>query len=231
MTAPAALKCPVCRAPLALEDVNVEKDMVLCRSCSHMGTLSEISREKDDERVLETVPCHISVFKTMHGLVLSCRRPKKYGFFLLIFALFWDFIVSCFLYVMVSGKSYTVNGVEKTGIDDGTLLFLIPFLLVGIVALLAAVVLLFGGMKLTLNPGRGELFRGIGPIGIRRRFRLAKDTRIMLEERMSSGSSGSTAMKEISIRQTDGKPFRFGRTLVDEDMLEFIAATLRKWRE
>ena len=49
----------------------------------------------------------------------------------------------------------------------------------GIGVLAGAVYALFGRMTLTLNPGRGELFRGVGDMGRRQKFLLAKDARIV----------------------------------------------------
>ena len=53
MTAPVELRCPQCGAPLAMEDVNVAADVILCRSCNCTGKFSDLVREKNDEEILE----------------------------------------------------------------------------------------------------------------------------------------------------------------------------------
>ena len=52
MTAPVELRCPQCGAPLAMEDVNVAADVILCRSCNCTGKFSDLVREKNDEEIL-----------------------------------------------------------------------------------------------------------------------------------------------------------------------------------
>lgn len=42
-------KCPACGAFLAMEDVNMAADMVLCRSCNKISKFSEIVQEERDE--------------------------------------------------------------------------------------------------------------------------------------------------------------------------------------
>lgn len=92
----------------------------------------------------------------MHGIVLHFGKMKKEGFFLLLFSLVWNAMISFFLYVMASGKPYTLNGVKKTGMDETALLFIIPFVLIGAATLFGAMFLLFGAAKLALRPGGGN---------------------------------------------------------------------------
>ena len=114
---------------------------------------------EEEEGISEVVPSGVSVAKDMHGVVLRFGKMKKEGFFLLLFSLVWNTMISAFLYVMASGKPYTLNGVEKTGLDEAALLFTVPFVVVGAAVLFGAVFLLFCTAKLALRPGRGELFR------------------------------------------------------------------------
>ena len=48
MTAPVELRCPQCGAPLAMEDVNVAADVILCRSCNCTGKFSELFQVNND---------------------------------------------------------------------------------------------------------------------------------------------------------------------------------------
>lgn len=54
-------------------------------------------------------------------------------------------------------------------------------------------------MTLTLNPGRGELFRGVGDMGRRQKFLLAKDARITIED--SSMRQNDRVLHKIVVEQ------------------------------
>ena len=140
MTAPVELRCPQCGAPLAMEDVNVAADVILCRSCNCTGKFSDLVQEKNDEEILETLPCRMKVMKTPRGLEVTYRKSKAIGFFFLFFALFWNGFLCVFLFSS-SGKERTGSLIEQ--------LFFIPFILVGIGVLAGAVYALFGRMTLT----------------------------------------------------------------------------------
>lgn len=224
MTAPLQLNCPKCGAPILPENVNVARNVFLCRACSRTGKFLELMEPGKEEGIPEIVPRGVSTAKNMNGIVVRCRRMKKEGFFLLLFSLIWNAMISCFLYVMASGKPYTLNGVKKTGMDETAMLFMFPFVLAGAVFLLGVVFLLFGAAKLTLRPGRREWFRGLWGVGRRQRFLLAQGARIALEE----GAGGKVL---VSVEQPAGGPFIFGMAAMDMEMGKYLAAVLRQWRE
>ena len=92
MTTPVELKCPMCGALLAMEDVNMATDMALCRACNKISRFSELVQEERDEEILDSIPRRMSVTKTARGLEVTYRKPKGAGFFLLLFALIWNAI-------------------------------------------------------------------------------------------------------------------------------------------
>lgn len=153
MTTPVELKCPMCGALLAMEDVNMATDMALCRACNKISRFSELVQEERDEEILDSIPRRMSVTKTARGLEVTYRKPKGAGFFLLLFALIWNAITYTAIFVMMGKMAHESLFGQ---------LFLIPFVLVGFGTFLGAVYVLFGRMTLTLSPGTGELFRGLG---------------------------------------------------------------------
>lgn len=220
MAAPIELKCPQCGFPLAMEDVNVTADIVLCRSCNCAGRFSELVQEGRDEKMLESVPPRMNVVKTPRGLEVTYRKSKAMGFFFLFFALFWDGFLSVFLFSSF-GNGKNVNLVEQ--------LFFLPFILVGIGMLATAVYVLFGRMTLTLNPGKGELFRGVGDMGRRQKFVLAKDACISIED--CNMRQNNRVLHKIVVGQPGGKPFQFGTGIAEDEAQEYVAALLRQMRE
>ena len=83
-------KCLACGAFLAMEDVNMAADMVLCRSCNKISKFSEIVQEERDEEILDSIPRRMSVTKTARGLEITYKKPKGAGLFLLMFSVFWN---------------------------------------------------------------------------------------------------------------------------------------------
>ena len=67
-------KCPACGALLAMEDVNMAADMVLCRSCNKISKFSEIVQEERDEEILDSIPRRMSVTKTAGNNVQEAKR-------------------------------------------------------------------------------------------------------------------------------------------------------------
>lgn len=219
MTTPVELKCPTCGVLLAMEDVNMATDMALCRACNKISRFSDLVQEERDKEILDSIPRRMSVAKTARGLEVTYRRPKGMGFFLLLFALIWNAITYTAVFAMMG----------KTDHEDlfGQLL-LIPFVLVGAGAFLGAVYVLFGRMTLTLTPGRGELFRGVGSLGRRQQFFLAKDARVSIEA--SNIQQNNKVLNKIVVEQPDGKPFEFGTGIAEEEAQQYAAALLRQMR-
>lgn len=219
MTTPVELKCPTCGALLAMEDVNMATDMALCRACNKISRFSDLVQEERDEEILDSIPRRMSVAKTARGLEVTYRRPKGVGFFLLLFTLIWNAITYAAVFAMMGETGH--GGIFGQ-------LFLIPFILVGFGTLLGAVYVLFGRMTLTLAPGRGELFRGVGSLGRRQQFFLAKDARVSIET--SNIQQNHKVLNKIVVEQPDGKPFEFGTGIAEEEAQQYAAALLRQMR-
>lgn len=222
------LKCPQCGAVLAPEDINVSKDVVLCRGCSAVSSFSELVHGKEEEAILDSLPPKLKVIKRADELVLQYGYPKLIGVFVLCFALFWNTIVTVLLTVMLTGGTYKLNGVEKTGGDFSDCLFMVPFIVVGMGTLALAWFWFFGSMILTLAPGRGEWFCGLGRLGKRWQFLLACDSRITLVQN-GVGNDGHVIQK-ISVTQPQGKAFYFGSGIQDKEVLNYFVAVLKQLR-
>lgn len=219
MTTSVELKCPRCGAVLAMEDVNMATDMALCRACNQISRFSDLVQEERDEDILDSMPRRMRVVKTARGLEVTYKKPKGSGFFLLFFSLVWNSLTYFFLF-MVMGKIPHEIWFFK--------LFFIPFILIGLGTLLGAVYVLFGHMTLILAPGRGELFRGLGNVGRRQQFLLAKDSRISIES--SNIQQNHRVLEKIVVEQPGRKPFEFGTGIAETEAQQYVAAILRQMR-
>lgn len=219
MVSPVELKCPSCGSLLAVEDVNMAADMALCRACNKVSRFSELVQEKRDEEILDFVPRRMNVAKTLKGLEVTYRKRKGEGFFLLLFTVFWNAVTGFALFSEMREMTYESLPV---------LLFLIPFVLIGVGTFAGALYALFGRMTLTLTPGRGELFRGVGKLGRRQHFLLAKDSHISIEA--SNMERNDKTLDKIVVQQPGGKPFEFGTGIAEAEAREYVVALLRQMR-
>ena len=71
------VNCPKCGAPLLPENVNVARNVFLCRACSRMGKFSELMQTEEEKGIPEVMPHGVSVAKDMHGIVLHFGKMKK----------------------------------------------------------------------------------------------------------------------------------------------------------
>lgn len=158
--------CPQCGKPIPTQDLNVASDIALCRLCGQTHVLSELVRAKSDDASRVDIahpPPGAWCRTTEHGREIGATTRSPIAFFLVPFFLVW------------SGGS--LGGIYGTQIASGhfnliTSLFGIPFIL-GTVFLCAMTLMGIGGkVTVTLSRQGGEVFTGIGSVGVRRRFRL-----------------------------------------------------------
>lgn len=217
-------KCPSCGALLAADDMDVAADTVLCRSCGAECLISDLADERQHDGVSQKLPPlmpgTLKVRKTASGVELIYGKPRRQGLFFFGFGLalnggFWAIFSALFTEARDKGK-------------DISLWLMLPFALVGLAALGSGVYALFGRTTLMLRKGRGEVFRGIGPVGRRRSFTLEVKSRVLLK-RCGSGRYGE-ALYGIVVEQADGGSVTFGREIMEEDVQKYLASACRRFR-
>lgn len=221
--------CPNCGGMISQDDVNVAKDIALCRSCSTVLRFSELAEKNSDEELIKntTLPKGLKVEETKEGLRITYQKLGVFGFFLLFFAFFWNAIVWTILIALFFNEGQTSRNINP----DYAPFFLILFVCLGIGIATAALLTIFGKTVITLSPGQGELFRGIGSKGRRWTFVLSKGSTIELDEWGIQKSNGRQApVYRIAISQPTGKPFTLCSAISNESTLHYICAILRQFR-
>ena len=151
--------CPACAQSIALDDINVQTDLALCRGCGQIVRLSEINEAGFDESALRHPPKGAWYRQTPTETVVGATTRHGSAFFLVPFLCVW------------SGGS--LGGIFGSQIRSGNLhwglvLCSIPFL-VGSVFLGSITLMSIGGkVEVRLRGRRGEVFVGIGPLGWKR---------------------------------------------------------------
>lgn len=210
-------RCPFCHADIAMEDINVAKDIALCRACGKTSGFSTVCGASEISLdALDTPPrCVKMDLDPIDGTKLIYRRLSPVLLFLVPFTALWSggSIIGIYGSQIMNGK-----------FDLESSLFGIPFLIGTIILLGVIIYLIFGKWAITLNQGEGIVFVGVGGIGWTRRFNYNKDSLVSMQ--LTDVKVNEVSQKGILVR-TDGKDFLFG-ALIKQEAKQFIGAVILK---
>jgi hypothetical protein len=217
---PNEYKCPSCGAAISLDDVNVSKDVALCRACGQSTACSLISAAAEiNLQSLAQPPRGIRMEEEPGGALRICyRKISGAVLFLIPFTLFWG--------GLSMGGIYG-SQILKRQFSLTQSLFGIPFLIGTIVLLSIISYLLFGKWVITLNEGAGTVFMGIGSLGWTRRFAYDRSTVVCLrvsKTQYNTRRYNYVPQKAISVR-TGENELLFG-TMIPDEAKQFIAAAI-----
>jgi hypothetical protein len=209
--------CPGCRSAIPLEDINVAKDLALCRSCGKTWTFSAVrsAREMGDINLQEP-PRWVRVETGADGTTaIRYRRLSRALIFLIPFTAMWG--------------GFSLTGIYGTQFKHGHFdvsqsLFGLPFLIGTIVMCSAIMFLLFGRWEIKLRRGEGEVFVGVGPVGWRRRFECGPGASVSLEQ--SNYQVNNVPQEAIAVTQAGKRVIRFGAPMQPREVKVFIAAAM-----
>ncbi len=215
-----AFPCPWCHAEIPAADVNVAADLALCRTCGKTSAFSAISGPLAISMdVLDDPPRHIRVTKDFReGLTLTYRKVSGVLFFLVPFTALWSGFSMWGIYI---------RPILRGTLAPGQALFGIPFLLGTVVLLGIIAFLAFGRWVITLRPGSGSVFLGVGALGWTRPFGFNRESVIAL--RQTQVKVNNVPQTGILVRH-DGRDFLFG-ALLREDAKRYIAAMIMKFAQ
>jgi hypothetical protein len=185
-----SVACP-CGQQIPIADINVAEGVALCRGCGKLSRLIDLATPQEEVAASEAanitppIGCRIEDHGTEVTLVASTRSLTS-GVFFLVFAIFWNSLVSVFVAGAIANlwayfvgpvppwfPAPKINGPTSNSSLGGLLfmcLFLTPFVLVGLGVAMAALFSLFGRHEVRLRDTQGTVFTGVGPIGWRRKF-------------------------------------------------------------
>lgn len=238
-------KCPRCGKTIPTDDVNVAKDVALCRSCNLVNSLSSlVSVFALEQNVdLHQPPPGCWHRSTGFGSVVGAtHRALGTAFGMLAVALFWNGIVSVFVLVAASSTLHLLhvpvpdwfpapkmNGQTiSVGMTIFIWIFLSPFIAIGLVMIAGLLSCLGGKTEFRVERGEVAVATGIGPIAWNRRFMAADLKEIRIEESRSQMRNRETQTKlQIVAELQGGRLIKFGSSL-PEDRLRFLAAAADK---
>ena len=209
--------CPGCGHAIPLDDINVAKDIALCRSCGKVWTFSLIRATKELAGVnLQKPPKGVRIEDDFQGGTrIRYHRISRALIFLIPFTALW----SGFSMFGIYGSQ-----IKNGHFDLGHSLFGLPFL-IGTVVLCSIILFgLFGRWEIKTRRGEGSCFVGVGPFGWRRQFIFGPNASVSLE--MSSFRVNQVPQEAITIQENGTKIISFGAPISSREAKVFIAAAI-----
>lgn len=235
--------CAKCGRVIPAGDVNVANDIAYCRACNLSHVLSDLTHGTRLETNPDLGHPPAGAWYRSLGMetVIGATHFSIGGALgMLAASLFWNGIVSVFVFLALSGilkkagvgtpawfPDPKMNGAEmSTFMLSFLCVFLTPFILIGLGMIAAFLSALAGRTEARIGDSRGVIFTGVAKVGYRRHFSTRDVTCVRLESK-GSESQDNPGQPAIVIHLRDGKPIKFGGTLT-EPRRQFVAAALRK---
>lgn len=160
--------CPNCGGTFEAADINIAEGVGLCRACNTLVSLGKlaVAPEADTSNVsVQTVPAGCWVEDRGGEAAVGTTLRNGIGFFLLLWAGFWNAVVSIFVvHLIIDWIAYFSNRGTLGDLPFRTL-FMTPFVLIGIASALLCAFNLLGKLEITIGTETVRVFRGVGPMG------------------------------------------------------------------
>jgi hypothetical protein len=175
-------------------------------------------------------------------VVIASHRSLLAAFGTLLFALFWNGIVSIFVVFAIVSTLYNLqvplpgwfpspeinDSPAGPGMTIFLWLFLTPFILIGLSMIGAFLMSIGGQTRVRIDYSKGSIFTGLGPLGYRRRFAVSSVSDVRIGDKVWRDSDGDRHHRtSIDIETREGKIIRFG-TMLSEKRRKFVAAVVHK---
>ena len=182
---------------------------------------------------------HTSPMGTVIG---ATHRSLGTAFGLLAVSLFWNGIVSAFVFLAINATMFVLhiprpawfpaakmNGSEiGVGMTIFLWVFLTPFIIIGLAMLGAFLSALGGRTEVAVRNGDAAIYTGLGSLGWRKRFSAQSVKDVRLEDKRWRDTKGALrGSRQIVLEMLGGKPIKFG-SMLREDRLKFVAAAVRQ---
>jgi hypothetical protein len=211
--------CPNCGHVIPMEDINVAKDLALCRACGKTWTFSLVNATKELKSVNpDNPPRGVRVETDFEGgTKIVYKRFSPIAIFFVIFTAIWG-----------GGSMTGIYGSQfrKGHFSLSQSLFGLPFLFGTIVLCSVTAFFMFGRWEILIRRGEGSVFLGVGPLGWRRKFSFGSGACVSLA--MSDMRVNNQPQEAIIIQDGEKKVISFGAIISNREVKLFIAAAVAR---
>ncbi|MFG0249323.1 MAG: hypothetical protein ACF8OB_10580 [Phycisphaeraceae bacterium JB051] len=218
--------CPSCGAVLPNDQINVSQGVAFCPGCGKLSDLRDVIESTENEVDIEQTPSKCFIWNEGSRIhIRSTLQSISGAFGSLIFALFWNGVVSVFVLVAISGLWLNLIGeppeilpAPKSDGKDMTLgatlflcIFLVPFVLIGMASFGSFLFNVWGRIDVILDGPEGSIRTGIPVFGWTRRFNASHVTKVTTD--ISSWQQNGRSRELIKIEAD--RTIKFGSQLND----------------
>lgn len=230
---------------MPVDDINIAEGVGLCRPCQKLHRLSDLVTP-DESLCVEVVKAEPPKGTSLRDdgvttTISASTRSASAAGFMWFFTIFWNSIVSVFVYIALSAVLVHIgvlpssmlvpmssNGGPSKPMDVGMTIFLcvflIPFVVIGAGTFLVAMTSSFGKTQVILRGNDGVIRTGIGPITLKQRFNTATISSVRLGN--SDISQNDKPLKAIMLIGPE-KTIKFG-TMLNEERRRWMGSMLRQ---
>lgn len=207
-------QCPSCSSPIDDKDINVQKNIFLCRNCKGIFPVSSLNKKHfpSPPRKLHELPPGVQ--KTMgtgNSTTYIFKKRTKESWSLLLFSLFWLLMSSVFVYASFFGKSTSGDIIFPRILSSF-------FACMGFVILILALIKLLAAHELMISRHQGKYTIKLGFFKSTQAFSLNPDTKI------EQSAKDNKTKPSILLRNPDTQ---FGN-LLPENIQEFFVQELNE---
>lgn len=210
--------CPDCATPAAPEDLNIAKDIALCRACNKVFAISAVVEEEEEVPHITETPKGAYYQDTINGWAVGATTRSAAAFFFVPFTLVWAGGSMAGLYgsQLAQGKFNLMQS-----------LFGIPFLIGSIVLVSLTLMAVCGRIDVCLRGDVLESFAGVAGIGWRRRMKWDDIERISTEEWSTSNGRSNLAVCAV-MKSGERKKIAMGISRFRLDFIHCVLATKKR---
>ncbi len=232
--------CTACRGKIPDADINMTQGVAFCRACNKLWKVSDLAVDAALVGTMDVgadfnAPPSGCAYRD-DGVMQEATAPMRNvgtGLFLLLFAVFWNTVVAVFLVAMTGRGNATPPSAANA--PDGTahvansagVLFMTPFILIGIVVATLAAVTLLGRTSLSRRGDDAWARSGLGPIAWTQRFKASAVRSIQLG--LTTWQQNDRSLPVVVIEAD--RVVRVGAQLKNERRAWLMAAAQRMFPE
>jgi hypothetical protein len=225
--------CPKCSQQIPADGVNVAQGIAFCKLCAEAFSIGTLVR---NEPARLAQPENTKVVLTRAGDKIAVALPRGgfrgAGCFFTFFSLIWNGITWPIFIANLLGLVKTQNSsgnMVAQGFDVFVALFLIPFILVGLVTFCAALYCIYGEVTLAMDREQVLFQRQVFGWKWERTYPLADITDIRLTEAYKQNDE---PVYGVGIHLSSKRmPLTFGSNLSDEEKNWLVGELNAFWRE
>jgi len=223
--------CPKCQAHISANAVNIAQGVAFCKDCDEGFSLNGLAREQEIPRIERPADARSTLTRSAEhiAVVLPPGGLKGIGCFMTFFTLFWNGVTWTVGFGMLAALVGGTGTGPALGVGFFGLLFMVPFVLIGLVTGVIALYCVFGETLLAMDRQHFILDRRLFRYKYVLKYPFADITKIELAEAYRQNESPVYGVGIFL--KSKHMPLAFGSSLSEEEKGWLLGELHAFWRE